>query len=156
MGNLIDLGDGVYDNSAESRGNIYDNTPEQGTKNQMFSNDWFLSGGFEEGRGVPKRRYNYSPWKLPFVGAVGGIRNGIVYDNPMQNGSKFDNAIYDNTPKTGGASAGGAIPKDGSAQFDAFDMRKFLMLFTCQKVIYPVKKCYSLKFLFKCKKKEFY
>ena len=72
----------------------------------------------------------------------------------MQNGSKFDNAIYDNTPKTGGASAGGAIPKDGSAQFDAFDMRKFLMLFTftCQKVIYSVKKCYSLKFLFKCKK----
>ena len=69
----------------------------------------------------------------------------------MQNGSKFDNAIYDNTPKTGGASAGGAIPKDGSAQFDAFDMRKFLMLFTCQKVIYSVKKCY--KFLFKCKKK---
>ena len=51
-----------------------------------------------------------------------------MYDNPMQNGSKFDNAIYDNTPKTGGASAGGAIPKDGSAQFDAFDMRKFLML----------------------------
>ena len=27
--NLIDLG-GVYDNSAEPRGNIYDNTPEQG------------------------------------------------------------------------------------------------------------------------------
>ena len=37
MGNLIDLGGGVYDNSAESRGNIYDNTPEQGTKNQIFS-----------------------------------------------------------------------------------------------------------------------
>ena len=49
-----------------------------------------------------------------------------MYDNPMQNGSKFDNAIYDNTPKTGGASAGGAIPKDGSSHFDAFDMRKFL------------------------------
>ena len=30
VGNLIDLGDGVYDNSAEARGNIYDNTPEQG------------------------------------------------------------------------------------------------------------------------------
>ena len=87
-----------------------------------------------EMRNIYTQMKNYISLELPFVGAVGGIRNGIMYDNPMQNGSKFDNAIYDNTPKTGGASAGGAIPKDGSAQFDAFDMRKFLMLFTGRKV----------------------